>query len=626
MKFLENLKAVVALLGLGPQFAAGELSPEEQASLIKAYEESTKGSFKDDLEAWQKEQKEAADNQAMAEAFKELASVLNVETPEGADVTAIVSSIKASIDEMKNTINTLGAQAQPEQPEAVVTTVIRISGPHTATHAFGVQHEMFAAEKRWNKIAMTGVIPATAATKKEEASFKNEFSDYAESLAERYAMLARTGMLEQVKAGTMDYDLIKDEELGTRYFVRRQDALIARIASFPSLAGIFSTRSNIQDGDVLTNVLFEELSQAYQAGHLSKGHISFVPEKAQVHDVMFKYLFKDMKWIEKSYLGYLNTAGSDPVKWSMIEWLVLMIAQKIAAENIERQVLGYRVEPVKGKSHPANFAATGLVHRLFSYYDDNKVLPFRDAGLATYTADNIGDVLSAFMDQVAEVVKNPAEYTVYVNAKHMPWFKAWYKENYGQLANFTGTEFVVPNHENPIVFVPAMGNLPFIFATIPGNLQLLENIPGEAYKVGFQRDLEEVWAYSYWKGGAGATFSGVPRKTRAELEAADYADQVIFMNWPAVDVAADATTVNAKAGMIFRTGANTKATVLTDIANAREGVIYRIEAGAAANATSIAKSDKFSEISAAWAPTKAGEYIKLYYDAESDKFIDVARG
>ena len=625
MKFLENLKAVVALLGLGSQFAAGELSPEEQASLIKAYEDSTKGSFKDDLEAWQKEQKEAADNQAMAEAFKELASALNVETPEGADVATIVSSTKASIDEMKKTINALGNQAQPEQPEATVTETIRISGPHTATHAFGVQHEMFAADKRWNKIAMTGRIPS-AATSRDEAAFKDAFTDYAESLASRYAMLASTGMLEQVKAGTMDYELIKDEEIGTRYFLRRQDALIARITSFPSLAGIFPTRSNIQDGDVLTNVLFKELSQAYQAGHQSKGHVSFVPEKAQVHNVMFKYLFEDMKWIETSYLGYLNTAGSDPVKWSMIEWLVLQFAQKIAAEQIERQVLGYRVEPVKGKNHPANFAATGLIHRLFSYFDDHKVLPFRDAGLATYTADNIGDVLKAFMDEITEVVKNPHEYTVYVNAKHMPWFKAWYKENYGQLANFTGTEFVVPDHENPIVFVPAMGNLPFIFATIPGNLQLLENIPGEAYKVGFQRDLEEVWAFSYWKGGAGATFSGVPRKTLAELEAADYADQIIFMNWPAVAVAADETTVDAKKGMIFRTGENTKATALTDIVNAREGVIYRIEAGAAANATSIAKEGKFSEISAAWSPTAVGEYIKLYYDAETQKFHDVARG
>ncbi len=625
MKFLENLKAVVALLGLGSQFAAGKLSPEEQASLIKAYEESTKGSFKDDLEAWQKEQKEAADNQAMAEAFKELASALNVPTPEGADVASIVSSIKASIEEMKTTINNLGAQSQGDQSAATVTTEIRISGPHTATHAFGVQHEMFAADKRWNKIAMTGKIPS-AATSKDEAAFKEAFADYAESLAARYETLASTGMLEAVKAGSMDYELIKDEELGTRYFLRRQDALIARITSFPSLAGIFSTRSNIQDGDVLTNVLFEELSQAYQAGHLSKGHVSFVPEKAEVHDVMFKYLFQDMKWIERSYLGYLNTAGSDPVKWSMIEWLVLQFAQKIAAEQIERQVLGHRVEPVKGKNHPANFAATGLIHRLFSYFDDRKVLPFREAALATYTAENIGDVLKAFMDRLSDLVKNPREYTVYVNAKHMPWFKAWYKDNYGQIANFSGVEFVVPDHENPIVFVPAMGNLPFIFATIPGNLQLLENIPGEAYKVGFQRDLEEVWAFSYWKGGAGATFTGVPRKTLAELEAADYADQIIFMNWPAVAVAADATTVDAKEGMIFRTGENTKATALTDIANAREGVIYRIEAGAAANATSIAKAGKFSEISAAWTPATAGEYIKLYYDAETDKFIDVARG
>ena len=275
---------------------------------------------------------------------------------------------------------------------------------------------------------------------------------------------------------------------------------------------------------------------------------------------------------------------------------------------------------------PSNFGATGIVHRLFSYFDDRKVLPFRDAALATYTADNIGDVLTAFMDRLSEVVKNPAEYAVYVNAKHMPWFKAWYKENYGQLANFSGVEFVVPNHENPIVFVPAMGNLPFIFATIPGNIQPLENVPGEAYKVGFQRDLESVWAFSYWKDGAGATFSGVPRKTLAELEAADYANQIIFMNWPAVDLAAGATTANAKDGIIFRTGANTGATTLTDIANAREGVIYRIEIGTAANATKIAKSGKFSEISAAWSPTAAGEYIKLYYDAETQKFHDVARG
>ena len=341
---------------------------------------------------------------------------------------------------------------------------------------------------------------------------------------------------------------------------------------------------------------------------------------------MFKYLFKSMKWIETSYLGYLNTSGSDPVKWSMIEWLVLEIAKKLSAERIERQVLGHRVEPVEGKKMPSNFGATGIVHRLFSYFDDRKVLPFRDAALATYTADNIGDVLTAFMDRLSEIVKNPAEYTVYVNAKHMPWFKAWYKENYGQLANFSGVEFVVPNHENPIVFVPAMGNLPFIFATIPGNIQPLENVPGEAYKVGFQRDLESVWAFSYWKDGAGATFSGVPRKTLAELEAADYADQIIFMNWPAVAVAADATTVNAKEGIIFRSGENTKATSLTDIVNAREGVIYRIEVGTAANATSIAKEGKFSEISAAWAPTAAGEYIKLYYDAETQKFHDVARG
>ena len=124
----------------------------------------------------------------------------------------------------------------------------------------------------------------------------------------------------------------------------------------------------------------------------------------------------------------------------------------------------------------------------------------------------------------------------------------------------------------------------------------------------------------------GVTFSGVPRKTLADLKAADYADQIIFMNWPTVELAAGATTANAKDGIIFRTGANTAAVTLTDIENAREGVIYRIEIGTAANATKIAKTGKFSEISAAWSPTAVGEYIKLYYNAETQKFYDVARG
>ena len=169
-----------------------------------------------------------------------------------------------------------------------------------------------------------------------------------------------------------------------------------------------------------------------------------------------------------------------------------------------------------------------------------------------------------------------------------------------------------------------MKNVKFIFATIPGNIQLLENVPGERNRMRFQQDLEEVWVCSYWKEGAGVTYSGKKYDSLETLQTADAKDQIIFMNWPVADVDADAVTIDGKTDMFFRTGVNTKATVLTDITNAQDDVIYRIEIGDAAYPTKIDKTGKFADISEAWAPTKAGEYIKLYH--KDGKFYDVERG
>ena len=624
-RFLEFLKQAVAKLGLESKFAAKELTAEEQKSLIAAYEEASGTKFAEDLAAYQAAQKEAAETQAMAEAFKELASIFGKEVTPQTNAEEVISNIKASIDEMKATIGRLGSMSQGDEPQKTLNGPrISISGAHTKEFAFGVQHPMFASDKRWNRIAITGRRD-NEASDEESAEFKREFNKYASSLADRYSALVRSNGLESVRKGTADYSLLDDAEIGTQYFVRRQDALIARIDSFPSLSGIFPTRSNIQDGDVLTNVLFQELSQAYQKGHLSKGGYTLQPEKARVHKVMMKYLIEDMTWIEESYLGYLNTSGSDPVKWSMIEWLVLCIAEQLNAEQIERQVLGYRVEPKAGENASGMFASTGVVHRLLSYFDnDRKVLPFFDEELAEYGKADIGDVLEAFMDRLSERVRNSSQYTVYVNAKHKPWFKAWYTATYGTNADFSGVQFKVPNYDNPIVFVPGMKNLKLIFATIPGNIQLLEFVPGERNKMRFQQDLEEVWVSSYWKEGAGVTYSGKKFNSLDELKAADATEQIIFMNWPMTEVDPDATTIDGKTDMFFKTGVNTKATALTDITNAQEDVIYRIEIGDDAYPTTIAKSGKFDQLTAAWSPTKAGEYIKLY--CKGGKFYDVERG
>lgn len=626
-RFLQNFKAALASVGLAEKFSAKTLTAAEYKVLREAYQKTAGSSFEDDFKAYEKEQATLKDAKAMEEGLKELAAMLGKENSETMSASELTSAIKEGFASIKEQMSALASRAQNDTPEDSARRIININGPHTDKFAFGIQHPTFAAEKRYNRIAISGVLPQSDPSKKEIDEFRSDFGSYTDALAKRYAQLCRTNSLKAVMSSTMDYSALNDNDLGQHYFVRRQDALIAQIAALPDITNIFPRVSNIQDGAVLTNVLFTELSQAYQSGHNFKGDTTFLPEKAFVHDVMFKYKFDDMKFIEKCYLAYLNTSGSSAPKWSLIEWLVLEMAKQLKNEEIRRNIMGCRVEPTAGASNPAIFAATGIVHRILGYYNEKKILPFMDANLASYENSSIGDILEAFAAEIhARVNGNAGDYVIYVNEKHKPWFKQWYTTKYGQNANFDGVQFRVPNYDNLIVFVPGMPSwLTFIFAALPGNLVTLENVPGEAYNIQFQQDLESVIAYSIWKSGAGATYSGKPYGTIAELKAADATTQVIFCNFPAATIAADATKANG-ATMLIVTGENTKATAITDIENAKEGVVYRIEAAGTANISTIAKSGKFSEISAAWSPAAAGEWLEVWYDKAAGKFREVARG
>ncbi len=401
--------------------------------------------------------------------------------------------------------------------------------------------------------------------------------------------------------------------------------------------------SNIQSGEVITNVLFNEISQAYQAGEIFKGGASFQPEKAIVDDAMVKVRFEDMKQLEHSYLNYLNREGSDPVKWTLIEWLVLKMAVQLNNERLRRSIVGCRVEPVTGVASPANFASTGVIWRLISLYEGKKMLPFKDSALADYSASDFGDVIIAFMEKIKLVNPDLADsLVVYLNKTHQPMFKEWYRNKYGKDTDFAGVEYKVPNHENIIKWVPNMGNLKIMFATVPGNIELLQNVPGEEYDFKFERHLEEVQTYSYWKEGCGVSFAGPAFSTLSDLVANAAEGQYIFMNWPAIVTEDGDTTIAVKSattgedlGFLITLGANATGTgdagadvpvTITDITGVKPGVVYRLECGSTSNPAKLAKSGKFSELTAAWEPDAVGKFLKVYYNPTTSKFIEVARG
>lgn len=636
-KFLTNLLGVVVSAGLKDKFDRKELTKEDQAALIEAYNKAHgAGAFTDDFEAYRTEQ--GAQSEAFAKALAELAGITGVEagtegTPDGlAQILASVKDLKGEVATATATIEKLSKQGAEVKPVATVAAAPSVTGMHTKEYAFGIQNPFFAAARRYNSILINGRIEGEP-TENDRKVLETDAISYAEKLSDRYRELRASGKLNLLKQAKVDISqLSSDTEIGTRQFTIRQDMVIARIVSYPSLAGLFNTVSNIQSGQVITNVLFDEVSQAYQSGEVYKGNVDFQPEKAIVDKVMSKVRFEDMSTLETAYLNYLNHEGSDPVKWTLLEWLILSIAEKINSERIERSIRGCYVKPVKGEPAPAILGSTGVIYRILSLYDSNKALPFDDEELADYDASNIGDVFQFFAKKIS--IRRPNDFkrfVIYANAAHQPMYMEWYSNKYGKNTDYTGTKDVVPNYNMAIRWVPAMGDLKLIFATIPGNIELLQNVPGEEYKTMFERHLEEVIAYSYWMEGSSVGFAGRHFKSKADLKANKAREQYLFFNLPSITAAADATTVDTEGaeledlGFLIRTSANTKATVLTDIVNAKVGVVYRIECGDLTNATKIEKSGKFSEVEA-WTPAAVGDYIYVHYDAAKGKFFEVSRG
>ncbi len=551
----------------------------------------------------------------------------------GKKIEKIVNKNKKLASQVKS----LSSKASPDEPiELKKGTIVGLGGFHTPKFAFGIEHPMFSAEKRWNQVLMHGKNISLQSDPDSEVfeSFQSEFKSYAKELSKRMQSLHTAGLLNAKSLntdGSIDYSGLADAGLGSQYLVRRQDALIARIITLPTVFGVFPLRSNVQDGDLITNAFFGEFSQAYQEGEISKGGMDLVPEKAKVHDVMFKTLFKSMKWIETQYIGYLNTAGSDPVKWNMIEWMVLNIATVLNNERNVRTILGHRVEPTTGVKGHYLHSSTGVIHRLLSYIENFQILPFDDSDYATYSATTMCSVAEAFAEEVNQVLPNLLGKAIYMNEKHRPWYLQSYRTTYGKDLDFTGpNEMKLMNYDLPIIWVPNMGNLKFMWITEVGNIQALENVPGEMYNTYFERRLENVWGFSTWKEGTAAAYAGKKYATAAALAAAGRKEQVIFINKPVTVLAKDATTADGSKNFWFVTQANTADEApanlaITDITNPEEGVVYKIEVGSADNPQHIMKADKFSLITDDWEPTAVGEWIKVIYRKSDGKFLEVAR-
>ena len=649
MKFKENVQKILQKLGFaGSEESLKALTPDEWKQFFASYHEEFGTDFHTDMQAYQDEQRAVPDQAQINEAFSVLSGLINPkQNVEGAaahgvqDTKTEQPTAQQVLDMAKAvsaTFMAMGNHAADDVPMTTVAgSVVGFTGSgDREKFLFGIEHEFFSMDKPWNRFTANPTSDQRLGDKKIVASFGAEVEAYSSSLAERYSYLQSHNQLnpEKLAAGEFatDYSQVTGMKGGDQYLIRRQDAIIARVLSIRQLTQYFPVRYGIQDRDVIFNSFFGEVSQAYQVGEVYKGDMEIEPEMGYVDDAMIKMKFGPMKELERMYIGYLNREGSDPIKWSMIEYAIMGSLENAQREQNMRRMRGLYVKPETGVAGSYLNAGTGVLYTLIRLHHEHKLLLTDNVAYRTYDDANMLETVQEFYKEILAKVSEDMsldQHVMYLNENHKQWWIQNVREAYGQQQDFTGPNSylnIIPDSSTNmrIIWLPYLGQLPFMMMQVPGNIQFLENLPGEMLAMQTEMQMEMVRGWSTWKEGCSPAFVGRNFSSADKLKENDDWWQQIFLNKPSVTLDADATTADASKGFWFISGTNTGEKKLTAINKAKKGVAYIVECGNKTNVTGIDKAGSFDSISEAWTPTAVGDYIMVMLNSQN-KFIELER-
>lgn len=647
MSLKEKLTSVIELLGFKQKFADKSLSQDEFNALVAEYQKKYQSTLVDDIASEQAAKKTALQAEEFQTMLNTIQSVLaggepsstaddngtGQPAPQG---NATLEGILEGIKGMRADIQAMGANPAPDVPAQTVNAVpLSVNGfANTADYLFGIDHSLFSMKDRWNKIAAN---PRAAAALPEVddqvdgVAFYKAACNYAKSLKNRYQYLQQNKMLDAaaLAKGTYatNYDGVDNAGVGDQFVVLRQDALIARVLQVRDLTQFFPVAYGYQDRGLVFNAFFDEVSQAYQAGEVFKGGMKIENHMGYVDDAMIKMEWGPMKELERKYIGYLNKEGSDPIKWTMIEYQLLNTLRAAQVEQNKRRMRGIYVKPDKGVAGSYLNAATGVLYTLLRYVHQYDLKPHAESTYRTYTQATFLPAVQEFIADVRASITEDMDldnHFIYLNKNHQAWWIKNVRTTYGKDTDFAGPMgalSVVPDTTMRIIWLPYLGQTPFMMLHEPGNIQFLEYVPGEMLSVKMQENMEQVRAWSVWKEGTSASFTGRRFATKEEMDKNNYEWQQIFINLFAATIT---DKVNGNNGFWQVTDSTTTQTTITDIENAKAGVAYCIECGDKTKLPEIAKSGKFDSITDAFTATAVGDYIMVILGSDN-KFRELER-
>lgn len=645
MNFKEKVMKVLEYLNLRQKFEKQELSAEDFTSILAEYQKKYQSTLNDDLanELSSRDEQSKQDMQNMLNSIRDVLAGINEVTVTNSDEDnsgnneQSASAENATLDGILKTINGLredfkkiGSMASPDIPVSTTNnSLVGLNGfGNTSEYLFGVNHNLFSMNHRWNVIAANPRAAASLAPVEESTdgvAFYKELRNYSMSLRNRYEYLQRNKMLdaEALAAGKFatDFDGVDKAGVGDKFVILRQDALIARVLKLRDVTQYFPVAYGYQDMGLIFNTFFDEVSQAYQSGEVFKGGMKIENHMGYVDDVMIKMEWGPMKTIERKYIGYLNKEGSDPIKWTMIEYQLLNTLQTAQVEQNKRRMMGIYVEPEKGVAGSYRNGSTGLIYTLMRYVHQYDIKPHNDAAYRSYVEATMLVSVQEFISDVASSVTEDMDldnHVLYLNKTHQGWWIKNVRTAYGKDTDFSGPMGalnIVPDTNIRIVWLPYLGKLPFMMLHQPGNIQFLENVPGEMLSVKMQEQMEQVRAWSTWKEGCSATFTGHRFQSRQEMNENNFEWQQIFINQFANTVT---DKIDANDGFWHVTDKESSLTEVTDIAHAKAGVAYCIECGSSEKLPTVPKSGKFANISEAFSAKEEGDYIMVILGSDGN--------
>ncbi|MCM1296474.1 MAG: hypothetical protein NC311_13130, partial [Muribaculaceae bacterium] len=313
-----------------------------------------------------------------------------------------------------------------------------------------------------------------------------------------------------------DYATLR-EDLGAFFRQPWKERIQSLLAVLPSCESYWPVESGYQDLATLVNIWLGEFSQADNTidsdfEKVAKGAYEYGHETLRMYSVMFAHTFRNMKEVERLWIGSLNREGSKVIKWSLIEYLLAETAKKLHNEREQRRVNGVRKNPIPNVPGTAMGAADGFYEyirkRIDGYTDftpdggttGKTVYQIKPFNLPKITMGNIGEVVYLGTSMVPSVYRDSSNLVLYMPSHLVPWYHKYNELKYGRNKDYSPSEMVV--HEFPNVKIQPVANADNrmrLVWTFGGNIKNYEQIAGEMLDFEIEQQDWSVKVWSNWK-------------------------------------------------------------------------------------------------------------------------------